>query len=159
MATQQLVTKTIRLPASTVELAEQRAEAEGLTFNDIVDLAVARHLGVPANPAFEVLEAVREFLQAEYPSRRAFPQDVTLRVFRHIQADESLRALYVAATAGADGETDEALRDALHRRIGKRVKAVLGAKVTGRSLPLDPAIELIRSHALLAPGDGAEGPA
>lgn len=43
---------------------------------------------------------------------------------------------------------------ALHRRVGRAVKVALAAKVVGRSLPLDPEVELITSHALLEPGDG-----
>ena len=83
-------------------------------------------------------------------------QDVTLEVFRHLRGDEALRARYLAAIDRGDGFADESLRSTLHRRIGKRVKAVLGAEVVGRSLPLDPAVELIRSFALLrAPGADA----
>ena len=156
MSSQILTTKTIRLPAAMAELAEQAAIDEGLTFNDIVEIAVAKHLGLPLNPAFELLEAVRDYLQAEYPPGGAFPQDVTRRVFRHLRTNKKLWAKYLAAIEGKDGQADERLRGAVHRRIGKRVKAVLGAVVVGRSLPLDPAVELIRSHALLAPGDPTE---
>ena len=48
---------------------------------------------------------------------------------------------------------DERARDSLHRRIGRLVKQVLRARAVERSLPLNPTVELIRSHALLEPGD------
>lgn len=142
------VTKTVRLPEPLAEAAEAAALQLGLTFNDIVEVALSIHLKMPANKGHAVLIAVRDHLVAAYPNQRGFPQDVTLDVFRRIQSDKHLWSLYQAAV----GPNDEAARDSLHRKIGKAVKAVLGAKVDGRSLPLDPAVELIRSHALLSPG-------
>jgi acetylornithine deacetylase/succinyl-diaminopimelate desuccinylase-like protein len=147
------MTKTIRLPVGLVRLAEARAAELGLAFNDIVEKAMTTHFDLPHNPSFDVLEAVRDHLQSQYPDRRGFPQDVTLEVFHHIQADEHLRSLYDAATTDEDGQAVDSLRGSLHRRIGRSVKAVLGAKVVGRSLPLDPEKDLISSHALLEPQD------
>ena len=146
-----LITKTLRLPSELIEAAEQRAASIGLNLSDIVEAALADHLGLPRNKSFEVLEAVRDHLLDLYPHRQGFPRDVTLTVFRHIQADNHLSDLYRAAVHAADGSFDESARDSLHRRIGRLVKQVLRAQVVGRSLPLDPAVELIRSHALLEP--------
>lgn len=146
------VTKTVRLPDPLAEAAEAAALQLGLTFNDIVEVALSSHLQMPANKGHAVLMAVRDHLVETYPIQRGFPQDVTLEVFRHIQSDKHLWSLYQAAV----GQDDEAARDSLHRKIGKAVKAVLGAKVVGRSLPLDPAVELIRSHALLVQGNDGD---
>jgi len=137
-----------------VEAAQQEALQLGLTFNDVVEAAMAAHLDMSGNKIHLVLQAVRDYLVAAYPDRRGFPQDVTLRVFRHIRDDEHMWSLYQAAV----GQNDESVRDSLHRKIGKAVKSVLGATVVGRSLPLDSAVELIRSHALLVAGnDGDAG--
>ncbi len=146
------VTKTVRLPQALVEAAEAAALELGLTFNDMVEEALASHMQMPANKGHAVLMAVRDHLVQTYPNQRGFPQDVTLDVFRRIQSDKHLWSLYQAAV----GPNDEAARDSLHRKIGKAVKAVLGARVVGRSLPLDPAVELIRSHALLAPSNDGD---
>ncbi len=146
-----LTTKTLRLPSDLVQAAQARAEETGLNLSDMVEAALAEYLGLPRNQGFAVLEAVRTHLLQRYPRRQTFPQDVTLRVFRHIQTDEALQALYRAAVMDPDGALDETARDSLHRRIGKLVKQVLRARVVGRSLPLDPTVDLVRSHALLAP--------
>ena len=151
-----LTTKTLRLPSDLIEAAEQRAADIGLNLSDIVEAALAEHLGLPRNRAFAVLEAVRDHLLDRYPRRQGFPRDVTLTVFRHIQTDAQLSELYRSAVQLPSGEVDERARDSLHRRIGRLVKQVLRAQVVGRSLPLDPAIELIRSHALLEPGETGE---
>jgi len=153
-----LTTKTLRLPSDLVQAAEVRAEEIGLNLSDIVEAALAEHLGLPRNQSFEVLAAVRDHLLARYPRRQGFPRDVTLTVFRHIQTDPGLQSLYRSAVVDPDGSLDETARDSLHRRIGKLVKQVLRARVVGRSLPLDPAVELIRSHALLEPTVAAQAP-
>ena len=156
MAKAQLITKTVRLSSTIVDPAEVKADQLGLNFNDIVEIAMAAYLGLAKNRSFALLEAVRDYLLKTYPDRKGFPQDVTLTVFKHIRANKKMWRIYKEATTDEDGNFDESARDSLHRRIGKAVKTVLGAKVVGRSLPLDPAKELIRSHALLEPGEGQD---
>lgn len=145
--------KTVRLPAHVVRAANTRAAELGLTFTDVVEVALRDHLGLGGNAAFDVLEQVRDHLMAAYPDRQGFPRDVTLDVFKHLRAEPTLWALYTDAIRGADGELATAARDSLHRRIGRAVKVVLNATVIGRSQPLDPEVELICSHALLEPTD------
>lgn len=154
---EQPVTRTIRLRAALVRAADQDANELGLSFNDIVDRALAAHLQMPHHPAFDLLQAIRGLLLEKYPDRLRYPQTVTLEVFRDIRARKDLWSLYEAATTDEEGRPSEPLRDALHRRIGRAVKAILGAKVVGRSLPLDPEKELIRSHALLQPSTDRAG--
>jgi hypothetical protein len=71
-------------------------------------------------------------------------------VFRHIRDAAGLRKLYDEAVNDDTGAPDRHRPWSVHRRMGRIVKRRLGAKVVGRSLPLDPSVELIESHALLA---------
>ncbi len=139
-------TKTIRLPSEVVTAAVHRAEELGLTFTHIVEVALREHLGLDDDPAYKLVLDIRDYLRESYTDD--FPQDVTLRVFHRIQSNEEWAALYLRALEGDDRDR---LLAALHRRIGKAVRLILGAKVIGRSLPLDPVENLIKSHALLAP--------
>jgi len=148
------VNKTVRLRHDVVDAATARADELGITFTNLVESALRHFLDLGGNAPFELLEKVRDHLIALYPDRRGFPRDVTLEVFRAIRDDQDLWRLYVAATRDPDGEIETSARDSLHRRIGRTVKVVLGARVVGRSLLLDPEVELISSHALLEPGDG-----
>lgn len=148
------ITKTTRFEPTLVHSGEKEAAQLGLTFNDIVEIALADYLSMPKNPVFDMLETVRDYLLREFPDRQGFPQDVTLQVFKFIRNNKDTWSLYEAATTDGEGQLVEALRDSLHRRIGKAVKSVLEAKVVGRSLPLDPTVELISSHALLTPSGG-----
>lgn len=145
------VNKTVRLTEAMVDAAERWGSALGLTFADVVELALIRHLGLDDDPSFELVVAVRDYLLEKYPDRLGFPQDVTLEVFKHIRDDRELRALYAQAVA-AGPDKDQAVAS-LHRRLGKAVKLVLNATVVGRSLPLDPEQFLITTHALLIPTD------
>lgn len=143
------ISKTVRLPAEVVEAAEHWGDALGLSFTDVVEMALRDKLpDLGDSPAFTLLTAVRDWLETF--DKQDFPQDVTLRVFQHIQDDPQLWQLYLRAT---DDRSDSAKVGSVHRRIGKAVKLVLGAKVVGRSLPLDPDEHVIQSHALLVPGD------
>jgi hypothetical protein len=146
--------KTVRLPADVLEAATTRAHELGLTFTDVVEMALRDYLGLGGTASFELLQGVRDHLVGLYPDQKGFPPDVTLQVFRHLRQDRKLWRLYRSATRGADGEVDKRAIASLHRRIGRGVKVALAAKVVGRSLPLDPLEELITSHALLEPGDG-----
>lgn len=140
--------KTIRLPVDVIQAAERWAEAQGLTFTDAVEIALRDAHGMTQAPTFALLSALRDHVSATYDPA-AFPQDVTLRVFHYMRSRPPLWALYQAAT---DHGADPSAVGSVHRRIGKGVKHALGAQVVGRSLPLDPAEHVIKSHALLAPG-------
>jgi hypothetical protein len=145
------VTKSLRLAADLAEAAEQRAAELGLTFSDLVEAGLRRAVGWSPNAVTEFVEACADALKARYPNRQGFPQTVTLDVFREIRSDERLRALYDAAIRDSRDEVSDLARDSVHRRIGKMVKAVLDARVIGRSVPLDASVELIKTHALLVP--------
>lgn len=97
----------------------------------------------------DLLEAIAASLQDKYPTRTGFPQHVTLDVFRQIEADPYWNSLYAAEIHGPDRAISEAARATANRRIGKTVKAALGAQVVGTSPHLDG--ELIKTHALLVP--------
>jgi len=143
--------KSVRLPADLAAEAERRADELGLAFSDLVEAGLRRQVGWPANATIELLEACADSLRSMFPKRQRFPQDVTLKMFRSIRLNGRLRAIYDAAILGPDGKVSELSRDAVHRRLGKMVKAVLDAEVIGRSAPVEAGVELIRTHALLAP--------
>ena len=147
----QTITKTTRLPEAVASAADLRAADLGITFTDVVEMALRSFLELDGNPSFELLEWVRDDLVGRYPDHQGFPRDVTLEVFREIRGSTEAWKLYVAATHDEAGDLIAAARDSLHRRIGRATKLVLGARVVGRSLPLDPTTELITSHALLEP--------
>lgn len=142
--------KSVRLPADLATEAERLARELGLTFSDLVEAGLRRQIGWRPNSTVELLAACAESLRDRYPQGRSFPQDVTRELFREVQTVKRLRGLYDAAVAGPDGKISEALRDVLHRRVGKMVKAVLDAEVIGRSLAINAAGELIKTHALLS---------
>ena len=147
----QTITKTTRLPAAVASAADLRAADLGITFTDVVEMALRSFLELDGNPSFELLEWVRDDLVGRYPDHKGFPRDVTLEVFREIRRSTEAWKLYVAATHDEAGDLVTPARDSLHRRIGRATKIVLRATVVGRSLPLDPTTELISSHALLEP--------
>lgn len=140
----------VGIEKSLVEEAMVRASYTGLTVTDVVNAALAEAWGKPVVPKVKLLLALSAWVKLTYdPS--AFPADVTKQTFLHLLGDETLLALYYAATQDpATGVVVPERRDDLHRAIGAMVKVALNAKVVGRSLPLDPGL-LIKTHALLAP--------
>jgi hypothetical protein len=145
------VVKSVRLSRQVVEATERMAMSLGLTFADIVEAGLRKEIGMDANPRMEVLKQVANWLTGQYPNKNGFPQDVTLLVFRQIQDDEGLRNAYKAALIDHSGVENDDLKWTLHRQIGQCVRRVLNARVIGRSIELDPEVELIKTHALLAP--------
>ena len=143
------VTKTVRLPETLAVAVENCGADLGLTFTDVVERALRAHLGLPTDPALDLMAQIRLRLRARYPDLTGFPQDVTLEVFKDIRDLKPLRELYDRAL-DSGGDAEEALAS-LHRRIGKGVKLVLKATVVGRSLPLNAEEVLIQTHALLVP--------
>lgn len=143
------VTKTIRLPRTCVDRAQEEAADLGLTFSDIAEKALMKYFNLPSNPRTEMLIDIAELLRTDYADD--FPRDVTLEVFRKIRSTDSLFKTYKAAITDPSGSENDDLKATLHRQIGLCVRRVLGAKVIGRSVELDPNIELIKTHALLEP--------
>ncbi len=146
-----LVMKSLRLPRQLVEEAERRAGVLGLTFADIVEAGLRREVGMEPNVRTQLLKDLADLLIGLYPSRKGFPPDVTLEVIRRMRADTALMSAYDKAIRDTEGRIDEGAKAVLHRQIGQLVKRVLNARVIGRSTPLDPEVELIRTHAVLVP--------
>jgi hypothetical protein len=145
------VLKSLRLPAELVAEAEIRAQRLGLTLADLVEAGLRNELGDSVEPRIELLKRLATWVASTYPSRTGFPHNVTLLVIREMQSDEGLLELYRAATERPDPKAQKKAQSFLHRQVGLMVKRVLNACVIGRSNPLDPEVELIRSHALLVP--------
>lgn len=144
-------TKSLRLAEDLLVRALEEADRLGVSFNEFVIHALEQALGNEGDPAIAFLADLAEWIEATF-DRRDFPADVTLRVFHHIRDDRLLRARYNELIRKDDGGTDFEALISVHRRIGRLVKRVLGAELSGRSVPLDPREHLIRSHALLVPG-------
>ncbi len=145
------VVKSVRLPRQVVEATELKAVSLGLTFADIVEAGLRKEIGMDANPRMELLKQIAQWLTNQYPNKDSFPQDVTLSVFRQIRDDLAIRKDYQAAITDPSGKENDDLRWTLHRQIGQCVRRVLDARVIGRSVELDPKVELIKTHALLVP--------
>ena len=146
------IMKSVRLPKALVDAVEQRAEVLGLTFADLVEAGLRQEVGMKPNPRTQLLKDLALLVMGLYPKRTGFPPEVTLLIVRAMRADSALVGMYDVAIRNAKGRVDEGLKAVLHRQIGQMVKRVLGATVIGRSNPLDPAVELIKTHALLVPG-------
>lgn len=145
------IVKTIRLPRPIVDATETKAAELGLTFADVVEALLRKETQMEPNPKTNMLLKVASLLVELYPNKDDYPRDVTLQVFRAIRADDALLKIYRAAITDPSGSESDNLKATLHRQIGLCVRRVLGAKVIGRSVELDPKIELIKTHALLEP--------
>ncbi len=141
---------SVRVPDDLAVRIDAFAAQTGMTWNELITHALDLMLGGQGDPAIAFLTQVRAWVQATYRSD-AFPEDVTLRVFQHIRSDDRLFATYQACLASAGPANAYQMKASIHRRIGLMVKRVLNATVIGRSLPLDPAVNLISSCALLRP--------
>jgi len=151
------MTRTIRISQEVAEVALAYAGTKGVSLSFLVEAALASYLGLSERRAFEVLEAICEYLMERYPDRRGFDEKVTLEVFHWLRDDPRAERLYVAATTDDEGRPDSTARASLHRKIGRLVKTVLQAQVIRRSGPLDPKEHLVRSFTLLEPADPSEG--
>lgn len=140
---------SIRLPADLATRAEAFAGQTGMTLSEFVVHSMDLALGGTGDPAIAFMARVRSWVLSSYAN--CFPEDVTLRVFQHIRSDRDLYAAYVGCIDSNDAERAYEMRTSLHRRIGLMVKRLLNATVVGRSLPLDPSVNLITSCALLRP--------
>ena len=145
------VVKSVRLPRQVVEATERKAVSLGLTFADVVEAGLRKEIGMDINPRTDMLKQVASWLTTQFPNKDNYPQDVTLSVFRQIRADKAILEVYKAAITDPSGQKSDDLRWTLHRQIGQCVRRVLGARVIGRSVELDPKVELIKTHALLVP--------
>ncbi len=151
MKAKELGVRSVRLPPEVMAAAEVKASELGLTFNDVVEVALRRMLDMKTDAKTELMIEIAQRLRDRFPRRTGFPNHVTRDVFHDIRDDEDLKKLYDEAIRGEDGTVDENKKGTVHKQVGHLVRRVLGAKVVGRSLPLDPEVDLIGSHALLEP--------
>lgn len=143
-------TITFRTSTELAQEVQDRADELGVTASDVIADAVCRYLGRSPLTKLQLVIALAALIDKNF-DKKSFPADVTLKVFKFILEDPKLRRLYDEAIRGPDGVPDAEKRAVVHREIGRMVKRRLNAKVTGRSVPLDPKEHLIESHALLAP--------
>lgn len=145
--------RSIRFPADLAKAVEDASREVGLSFNAYVIEALRSHLGQTA-AEIEWLGSVRLWLLATF-SETSFPPDVTRLVFHHIRDTPALWEGYLELLTNDEGQVIPQRRAHLHKEIGRMVKEALHAEVFGRAVDLDPAENLIRSHALLRPAPPA----
>ena len=147
--------KLIRLPQELCTLAEEEARRAGLTFTNLVQHALCvvlrQNHADKMIPFIHFSRDLADWLHSTY-TEAAFPQDVTKKVFEHIQAEPALLARY-RALIQTDGEVDRHFRADVHRQIGKMVKRALNAKVIGRSPSMNRDQHLVESYSLLEPAE------
>jgi hypothetical protein len=144
--------RSIRFPADLWEHLAAASREAGMSVNAYVVDVLRGRLAQTA-PESEWLGLVRDWLLATH-SPTEFPQDVTRLAFHHIRDTPALREGYERLVRDAAGEVDPYRRADLHKQVGRMVKEALRADVVGRVVDLDPAENLIRSHALLRPAQG-----
>lgn len=140
---------SIRLPKEIAQRAEEFAGQTGMTLSEFIVHSMDLALGGKGDPSIAFMARARSWILTSYTND--FPEDVTLRVFQHIRSDPDLYAAYQNCIESSDPQRAYEMRTSLHRRIGLMVKRLLNATVVGRSLPLDPSVNLITSCALLRP--------
>ncbi len=140
--------RSLRMPERLFDKAAAEASRQGVAFNTFVVNAVRKALGED-DGSVQLLDAVAKWLKAKYPPLKAFPLNVTLEVFHHIRDDKKLRTLYDGIVLDRKGDKNYDALVPLHKNIGLLVKTLLNAKVIGRSLPLDPEENLIKTYSLL----------
>ena len=141
--------RSIRFPADLAKAVEDASREVGLSFNAYVVMVLRLHLDQTA-AEIEWLESVRRWLLGTF-SETSFPPEVTRLVFHHIRDTPALWEGYLALITDDGGQVNPRRRAHLHKEVGRMVKEALHAEVFGRAVGLDPAENLIRSHALLRP--------
>ncbi len=140
--------RSLRMPERLFDKATAEASRQGTTFNTFVVNAVRKALGED-DGSVQLLDAVAKWLKAKYLPRKDFPLNVTLEVFHHIRDDRRLRKLYDSIVLDRHGDRNYDALVPLHKNIGLLVKTLLNAQVVGRSLPLEPEENLIKTYSLL----------
>jgi hypothetical protein len=130
---------------------EKKARELGVSATDVILDALCVCFGIPRLAKVQLLTGVAALVDSHFDPR-TFPEDVIKAVFDLLRRDPTLWPLYRSLVYRPDGSTDETEKGVVHRAIGRLVRERLGAKVKGRSAPLDPSQHLIKSHALLVPG-------
>jgi hypothetical protein len=135
--------KSLRIPNALYEEIQSEAKSIGFTTNNyIISILNSRHIGGDAIGA-KFYKKISKWILNNY-SKDNFPPDITLKVFHHIKNDSETYNNYKEIVSKSKDA-----KISLHRKIGIMVKDILGAKVTGRSVPLDPEENLIKTYSFL----------
>ena len=140
----------VHLPDHLAQHAAEEAERLGISFDDLIVVAVHDFTEQPTDRKVRLLTEVAAYVDRHF-SPESFPPDVTLRVFHHVRGDERLRLLYDAETHDLYGHIDGFARASLNHAISATVASRLEAEVIGHLEPLDPDADLAETCALLRP--------
>jgi hypothetical protein len=144
---------SLRLPVRVYD--ELAARAGHLSVGEYATQVLGEHVGGEPSAFREFKNALVEWVLEAYPNRD-YDRHVIFEAFQFAKSDPRLRALHAEAIAGEDGRPSRERRHLLHRQTGQAIKRALGAKVAGRSAPVDPEIAFIESYTFLIPGDGSD---
>lgn len=140
------IAHTVWLPEDLHVLVSNHAAALGLSYNNVIIDALHAKFGLDRDPLCTLMQEIRMWLLSKY-SRAAFPEDVILQAFIHIQSTPRLLERYEQIVR--EGRTLKT-KSALNRRIGQAVHAVLGGTVIDRKR-LSQGCTLIRVYSALTP--------
>jgi hypothetical protein len=133
---------------------ERNATAEaarlGLSFDELVAMALHDFVDSPVNGIDELLAQVTAFVDRHF-STESFPPNVTQRVFGHIRRTPYLWSLYEAEICDADGCPDPHARQSLNHRVEALVASRLHAQLEPTMQTLNPERELAECCSLLRP--------
>ena len=138
---------SLRLPQDLFLKADKEAVRQGIAFNTFVANAIRNAVG-EEDKAAKLLDEVAKWVKTKYLNKE-FPDDVTLKAFHHIRDDKKLRKLYDKIVTDSTGGKNYDKLVPLHKGIGLLIKTLLNAKVKGRSLPLNPEENLIKTYSIL----------
>ena len=138
--------KSIRMPVELLDKLKFEADDLGISLNNYILSILKNRSSSSHNTNTSLVIAISKWIRENF-TKNDFPPDITLKVFLYIKNNEDFFSTYKTII-----EEGIESKISLHRQIGMLVKEVLNAKVIGRSIPLDPKINLIKTYSILAPG-------
>lgn len=153
---------TLRLLPAVMAAIGRQANDAGLDVADYMSAVLSRHAMPSMDDTIEVRRLEAELSvkdQAVAIARRispmdAFDDDVTLKVFQEIKADQELLARYQRSISAPDGSVDRKRRARINRTLGSTICAAVNgrAKKTNGGKPITAYVtdELIRSYTPLS---------
>ena len=133
------------MPVELLDKLKFEADDLGISLNNYILSILKNRSSSSHNTNTSLVIAISKWIRENF-TKNDFPPDITLKVFLYIKNNEDFFSTYKTII-----EEGIESKISLHRQIGMLVKEVLNAKVIGRSIPLDPKINLIKTYSILAP--------
>lgn len=167
MSTAPLVQITLRIETAVSHaLARQAAGAHQETADYAADLLAGAVMGTLEQDDPDEARRLQAELEVKTRAiaiardllRGGFDPNVTLKVFKRIKADETLRDLYERAIGKRPGnDRRNPIKARINRNLGSTIKTAVGAvphTVDGNVVKVQVTDEFILSYTQLAPGPG-----